>query len=576
MLHKLHDRLGLRTSPTIFFPAAGFILIFAVLTVLFPEAMIGSFGKISDWIMTYLGWFYILGTVLFGLFLIYVCFSRFGRIKLGPDDATPEHSNLAWFGMTFAAGVGAVLMFWGAAEPITHYANPPYPGVEPQTTEAAINALGISYFHIGLGVWILLTVPALGFGYFTYKRQLPPRVSSSFQPLLGDGIHGPWGRAIDVLSLISSVFGIAVSVGLGALQLNAGTNAMYGLPISGPVQAGIIALITAVALVSVMSGMDKGIKRISTFNIVLAIAFLLYILMTGASMFVMRGLVESTGNFVSMLPRMSTFNDTFDNTGWVGSWPVFYWAWTICWAPFVGMFLAKISKGRTIREFVVGVVVLPVILTIIWVGTFGLNAFHIEQHGEGGLVKTIVEDGDIPAAMFQFLGNFPLLPVTAVVAIILIFTFFVTSIDSASIVMDEMANGHEDPAPRRQRVWWTVAIGLIAASILLFAGEVGLDALQNVIIIIGLPVFLLTFVQAWMILSAFREDAGELPPMRTRQWKRVLPMEEYHRRAAEDYEAIQEYSIRPEYDETTAPEFESRIPNTSQIRKVLREGDSGQ
>ena len=574
MLIKLHNRLGLRTSPSIFFPAALFILGFAAITIIFPEAMISVFGEVSEWIMTYLGWFYILGTVLFGLFLIYVCATRFGRIKLGPDDAQPEHSTLSWFGMTFAAGVGAVLMFWGAAEPITHYAKPPYPGVEPQSTEAALSALSISYFHIGLGVWILLTVPALGFGYFTYKRQLPPRVSSSFQPLLGDGIHGPWGRAIDVLSLISSVFGVAVSVGLGALQLNSGTHSMYGLPISGTIQAGIIALITAVALTSVLSGMEKGVKRLSTFNIVLAIAFLLYILMTGASMFVLRGLVESTGKFISLLPTMSMFNDTFDNTGWIGNWPVFYWAWTICWAPFVGLFLAKISKGRTIREFVMGVVVLPVIFTVIWVGTFGLNAFHIEQHGDGGLVQTVVEEGKIPAAMFQFLSNFPLLPVTAVVAIILIFTFFVTSIDSASIVMDSMANGHEDPSPKRQRIWWTVSIGLIAASILLFAGELGLNALQNVIIIVGLPVFLLTFLQAWMILRAFREDAGELPPMRTRQWKRVLPMEEYHRRAAEDYEAVREYSIRPEYDEATAPEFESRIPNTTQIRKMMKEEQS--
>lgn len=571
MLHSLHRRLGLKTTPGIFFPAAGFIILFSLITIAFPQPMIKVFGAVSNWIITYLGWFYVLGTVFFGVFLVYVCLSRFGRIKLGPDDSEPEHSNLSWFGMTFAAGVGAVLMFWGASEPLTHFAKPPYDGVEPQSAEAALDAVSIADFHIGLGVWVLLAVPALGFGYFTYKRRLPPRVSSSFQPLLGDRIHGPWGKTIDVLSLIASVFGLAVSVGLGALQLNSGVNIMYGVPISGPVQAIIIALITAAALTSVLNGMDKGVKRLSTFNIILAMAFLLYVLMTGASMFALRGVVESVGNFLYILPKMALFNDTFANTGWLGQWPVFYWAWTICWAPFVGLFLAKISQGRTIRQFVTGVVVLPTAFTMIWVGIFGMNAFHIEMHGSGGLVHTVVDEGDIPGAMFQFLGNFPLLPVIAVVAIVLIFIFFVTSIDSASIVMDSMANGHEDESPVRQRVWWTVSIGLVAASILLFAGKVGLEALQNVVIIIGLPVFVMTFVQAWMILRAFREDAGELPPMRTRQWRPVLPVEEYRRRAEEDYSSVQDYTIRPAFDEETAPEFESRVPRTGQIPVVEKQ-----
>lgn len=575
MLHSLHRRLGLKTTPGIFFPAAAFILLFSAATIAFPQTMIDVFGTVSEWIMTYLGWLYVLGTALFAFFLIYVCVSRFGRIKLGPDDSEPQHSTLAWFGMTFAAGVGAVLMFWGAAEPLTHFARPPYDGVEPGSQEAALDALSIADFHIGLGVWVLLTVPALGFGYFTYKRRLPPRVSSSFQPLLGDGIHGPWGKTIDVISLIASVFGIAVSVGLGALQLNSGVTIMYGVPVSGWVQAVIIALITAVALTSVLNGMDKGVKRLSTFNIVLAMAFLLFILMAGSTMFALRGVVESVGNFLYILPKMMFFNDTFANTGWLGQWPVFYWAWTICWAPFVGLFLAKISQGRTIRQFVLGVVVLPTAFTMVWVGIFGMNAFDIEMHGEGGLVHTVVDEGDIPGAMFQFLGNFPFLPVVAVVAIVLIFIFFVTSIDSASIVMDSMANGHEDESPIRQRVFWTVSIGLVAASILLFAGELGLDALQNVVIIIGLPVFILTFVQAWMIVRAFKEDAGELPPLRTRQWKQVLPVEEYRRRAQEDFTSVQEYSIHPEYDETTAPEYESLVPNTYQeIRRQRAEGGS--
>lgn len=571
MLNKLHDRLGLRTSPVIFFSSALFIIIFTLLMTAFPTAMSNGIGVISDFIITYLGWVYTLGIAIFFFFLIYMAMSRFGRIKIGEDDAEPEYSGLAWFGMLFAAGVGAVLLFWGAAEPITHYANPPYDGVEPQSDHAALEALAIANWHIGLGVWIILTIPALAFGYFTYKRKLPPRVSSIFQPLLGERIHGPIGKSIDSVAIVSTVFGIAVSVGLGALQINSGMGIMYGVPLGGWIQAAIVAVITAAGITSVMMGLDKGVKRLSYINILLAITLMLFILMTGATRFVTLGTIESAGYFLQKLPVMMLFNDAFADTGWIGSWTVFYWAWTVTWAPFVGLFIAKISQGRTIRQFVVGVLAAPTTFTLMWVGVFGLSAFNIERNENGTLVHTVVEQGDIPAALFEFLGHFPLYQVVAAVTLVVITIFFITSIDSAALVMDAIANGHEDPAPVKQRIFWAASIGVVSASILVAAGDNGLTALQNVIIVIGFPVWLIGFMQMWMLVRALREDAGELPPMRTRQWKQVIPIEEYHRRAQEDFSSIEEVTIRPEYELGTEPEFEGLVPNTGQIPVVTAE-----
>lgn len=571
MLNKLHDRLGLRTNPVIFFSSALFIIVFTLLMMIFPTAMSDGIGVISDFIITYLGWVYTLGIAIFFFFLIYMAMSRFGRIKIGDDDAEPEYSGLAWFGMLFAAGVGAVLLFWGAAEPITHYANPPYDGVEPQSDHAALEALAIANWHIGLGVWIILTIPALAFGYFTYKRKLPPRVSSIFQPLLGERIHGPIGKTIDSVAIVSTVFGIAVSVGLGALQINSGLGIMYGVPLGGLIQAAIVAVITAAGITSVLMGMDKGVKRLSYINILLAIALMLFILMTGATRFVTLGTIESAGYFLQKLPVMMLFNDAFADTGWIGSWTVFYWAWTVTWAPFVGLFIAKISQGRTIRQFVVGVLAAPTTFTLMWVGVFGLSAFNIERNENGTLVQTVAEEGDIPAALFEFLGHFPLYQLVAAVTLVVITIFFITSIDSAALVMDAIANGHEDPAPKKQGIFWAASIGVVSASILVAAGDNGLTALQNVIIVIGFPVWLIGFMQMWMLVRALREDAGELPPMRTRQWKQVIPIEEYHRRAQEDFSSIEEVTIRPEYELGTEPEFEGLVPNTGQIPVVTAE-----
>lgn len=564
MLHRLHDRLGLRTTPSIFFVSAALIVVFTAAMSLFPGPVQGFFGGIAHVLRYRTGWFYTFSVTALVIFAVGLALSRYGRVKIGDDDSQPAYSGLTWFGMLFAAGVGAVLMFWGVAEPINHYANPPMYGTNPESDRAAVEALNIANFHFGVHMWAILAVPGLAFGYFTYKRKLPPRVSSAFHPLLGDGIHGPWGKTIDILSIVATVFGLAVSVGLGALQINSGLTYVYGIPMAGWIQAAIVAVITAVGLASVLAGMEKGVKRLSYANIVLAVALLLFVLMAGASMDTMRAIVESVGGYAQQLPTLAFFNDTYGGGTWSGDWTVFYWAWTVTWAPFVGMFVAKISRGRTIREFVVGVLGAPSAFVVVWMAIYGYNAIRIDRAPgtRGTLTETIVTQGNPEAALFQFLQTMPWFAVTAFVALIVITVFFITSIDSGALVMDAMANGHEDEGPRRQRIFWTLAVGAVCTAIIATSGENGLNALQEVIIVIGAPVMLLEALQAVMLLQALRQDAGTARPMRTRQWKRVLPAEEYHRRAQEDGAAVSEYVIRPEYEVGTEPENDTHQPRT--------------
>ncbi|MDY6054441.1 dephospho-CoA kinase [Micrococcus sp.] len=568
-LTRLHDALGLRTSPAIFFGAAATILVFTAAMSLFPEPVQRVFGAAATWLRYDVGWIYTGAATLIVLFTIGLAVSRYGRVKLGDDDATPEYSGVAWFGMMFAAGIGAVLMFWGIAEPMNHYATPPLDDTLAFSDKAARDALSIANFHFGIHMWAMLLMPGLGFGYFTYKRKLPPRVSSAFQPLLGDGIHGPIGKTIDIVAIVATVFGLAVSVGLGALQINAGMNYVFDVPVAGWVQALTLAVITAGGLASVLAGMDSGVKRLSFINILVAVALMLFVLMFSVSSSdVLRGTVESAGRYISQLPLLTTFNDAFHSGRWSGAWTVFYWAWTVTWAPFVGMFVAKISRGRTIRAFVAAGLGLPTSFTLIWMGIYGFSAFQSDRAtaaapGQGGdLTTTIVTDGNVQAALFQHLHGMPLYLPVAAVALFVITLFFVTSIDSGALVMDAMANGHEDPAARRQSVFWAVSIGAVCAAIILTAGERGLEALQEVIIVIGLPVLGLIVLQAVMLVQALREDAGAAQPLRTRQWKKVLPTEEYRRRAAEDHGTIAEYVTRPEFEPGTEPEYETHVPNT--------------
>lgn len=525
---------SLQTDKPVFFASVAVILAFVVVTFLFGDWVGEVFGNAATWIMTNLGWFYIAGVSIFLIFLVLISASRYGHVRLGSDEDRPEYSTLAWFAMLFAAGIGTILMFWGVAEPVSHFATPPMGDVEPESLEAADQATAFTLYHFGLHTWTIFALPALAFAYFIYKRKMPPRMSSIFSPLLGRHVYGPIGKFIDIVALVGTVFGVATSVGLGTMQINAGLSKLFGIEVSALVQVSIIVVVMLVASISVIAGLDKGVKRLSNFNIAMAIGLLVFVVLAGPTVLLLKGTVESFGIYLANLPELMFWNNTrpVDESlvDWQNTWTVFYWAWTITWAPFVGIFIARISRGRTVRQFIFGVLALPVTFSVIWFGVFATASFEIEMNGEGGLVDAVVTAGDIPGALFEFLSNYPLAIFVSGAAILIVLLFFITSVDSASIVVDMLASGRGDEhSPAFQRLLWVVLMSAVAAAILVGAGEGGLVALQNVITVVGLPFFIIGFIMMGSLMVALRNDLGNPIPVVTRQWDEATSPEEWER-----------------------------------------------
>jgi choline/carnitine/betaine transport len=515
------NRLGLRVDSTIFFVSAGLSLVFVLLLVAAPGPIGSAFAAGRAWIVTNLGWFFILGVNVWLGFLIYAAMSRHGHIRLGPKNSRPEYSNLSWFTMLFAGGIGTVLMFWGVAEPISHYQSPPLPGVEPFTFEAAQDAISISLYHLALHTWTIFALPGLAFAYFINRYDLPVRVSSVFYPLLRERIHGPIGKAIDIASILGTLFGVAVSLGLGSSQVAAGLSALFGWSNDTGLRLAILGALTVVATLSIIAGLDKGVRVLSNINIGMAVGLLVFVLITGSTLFLLRGIVETVGLYLSNLPRLAFWNDMLHGGdmdtgtwGWQGDWTVFYWAWTVTWSPFIGLFVARISRGRTIREFVFGVLLAPSAFTVIWFAIFGWQAIALDGLGESarasmgpaaGTISAAVSES-VPLAMFAFFAELPWAPVMQGIAVLIVAIFFATSSDSASLVVDMLCSGTAEPGPVRQRVFWGLAEGAIAATLILLAGEAGLTALQQVITVVGLPIFLLVFMMIPALIRGFAAE----------------------------------------------------------------------
>jgi len=501
MLERLQRRLGLQTIPGVFFTSAGIAALFVALAIPFDAVVADSFGLLTGWVARNLGWFYIFAVSALLIFLLGLAVSRYGNIRLGADDSRPDYSNLTWFTMLFAAGIGTILMFWGVAEPISHFANPPFDGVQPGSEQAASDAMTIALYHFGLHTWTIFALPGLAIAYFAYRHNLPMRISSLFYPILGERAFGPWGWAVDVIAVLGTLFGVATSLGLGTLQLNSGLNYLFGVPSTGLVQAILIAVITGIAATSVALGLDKGVRRLSQLNIVLAMTLLAFVLIAGPTVFIAEGMVQSIGDYLDALPRLAFWTETFKDTDWQRQWTLFYWAWTISWAPYVGIFIARISRGRTIREFVAGVLFAPTAFTLVWFGIFGLSAINVEMNGQIALAEQVQQDPSV--AIFAFLEALPLSGLASALSVIIIVIFFTTSSDSASLVIDMLTRRDDQPSLVRQRIFWAVAQGVIAATLLL-AG--GLDALQNVITSLGLPFCILLIFMAVALFRALRAD----------------------------------------------------------------------
>ena len=490
-------------DPPVFYTATGILLLLVAFAVTFPDQATAFFKDLQLAIVDYMGWYYVLIVAILLVTVVIISLSRFGDIKLGPEHEKPEYGFWSWLAMLFSAGIGIGLLFFGVAEPVMHYMNPP--DALPGTVDAAREAMVLSIFHWGFHVWAIFAGVALILGYFSYRHGLPLTLRSALYPLIGEKIHGPIGHAVDVFAIVSTVCGVATTLGFGVLQMNAGLNHLFGVPIGEATQVILIVVTTALATASVVVGLDAGIKRLSQLNMGLAALLCLTILVLGSTVFLLMALVQNIGSYLTILVDR-TFNlYAYKPTDWIGGWTIFYWGWCLSWSPFVGLFIARISRGRTIREFTIGTLLMPTLITIIWLTVFGNSAIKmIRDDGLQSLADIIQKDQSL--ALFQFLEQFPFSEALSLLAIVLVVIFFVTSADSGAMVMNMLSSHGRDDTPVWQRIFWAAIIGVVAIALLL-AG--GLASLQTAAITSALPFSLILLAAIYGLIKALRTDTAK-------------------------------------------------------------------
>ena len=489
----------------VFWPAAAIAGAFIAFAMIFPAAAEATFGAVQTFIVSSFNWYYVLIAAFFVVFALAMGFSRFGNIKLGQDDDEPEFSTMSWFSLLFAAGMGIGLVFYGVSEPLSHFADP-RPGVEGTPNQLAQQAMSQTFLHWGVHAWSIYVVIGLALAYAFHRRKRPRTIRWALEPLLGARlVQGGWGNAVDVAALVGTLFGVATSLGLGVIQISAGLDYLNLVTPSVISDAIIVGIITAFVLFSVLSGVGKGMKWLSNINLVLAGVLMLYLLFAGPTEFLLRDVVQSIGNYIQNFIGLSFTTSAYsgdDGVAWQGAWTAFYWGWWISWAPFVGIFIARISRGRTVREFVVGVILVPTLVGTLWFTVLGGTAIYGELTGTASYVDG---DGavDVSTALFQMLQGIPGTVFLSIGFLILIGIFFVTSADSGALVMGMIATGGEEEPKRWVRVFFTLATSLIAFALLL-AG--GLAALQAAAISIALPFSLVLLAICWATVTAFRRE----------------------------------------------------------------------
>jgi choline/glycine/proline betaine transport protein len=484
----------------VFFISAGLIIAVCLYGALFSEHASLLFSDLQSWLLTNLGWLYMGSVAGFFMLVVYLAFSRFGNLRLGADDSEPEYSYGSWFAMLFSAGMGIGLMFFGVSEPMTHFLEPPIG--EGGTIDAARNAMQVTFFHWGLHAWAIYIIIGLALAYFAFRHDLPLTLRSALYPVIGDKIHGKLGNAVDIFAILGTMFGVATSLGIGVMQVNAGLNYLFGLPVSVLVQVALIAAITCAATVSVVAGLDAGIRRLSELNLLLALLLMVFVLVAGPTVMLLSSLIQNIGMYLSGLVDMTFRIYAYEPNDWIGNWTLFYWAWWISWSPFVGMFIARISRGRTIREFILGVLLVPSGFTFLWLTVFGNSGLWLEMHETGVGLASAVQT-NMPTAIFVLLEQLPLTAITSALATMLIVTFFVTSSDSGSLVIDIISSGGAENPPVWQRIFWAVSEGAVAATLLL-AG--GLAALQTAAISSALPLIIVMFLVCYGLMKALHAE----------------------------------------------------------------------
>ncbi len=493
--------LGLDIHMPVFVISAVLVVAFVIGTLIFIDSAGNAFSDMRVWITTKFDWTFMISMNIFVLFSLFIAASKMGRVRLGGPDAIPRYSYPDWLAMLFAAGVGIGLMFFGVLEPVTHTLNPPL-GIDPDNVEqAAAAGMSAAILHWGLHAWAVYAVVGVALAFFCFNRGLPLTMRSAFHPLLGDAVWGTFGHIIDVTAVLATIFGLATSLGLGAEQIAGGLNYLFGIQPSGTTKVILIAVIIGIALVSVIAGLDKGVKRLSEINMGLAGLLLLFVVIAGPTVVIAKTLVSSFVDYGKYLVPMSNWIGRED-TAFYHDWSTFYWAWWVAWSPFVGMFIARVSYGRTVREFVIWVLIIPTVIGVIWMSVFGGTALHqLLTDGYRGVADSVPE-----LAMFKMLEGLPFTEVVSAGALVLIAIFFVTSADSGSLVVDTITAGGKMDAPVQQRVFWCVLVGLVAI-VLLLGG--GIESLQALVISVGLPFCIVLLFMCVSLYKGLREEISQ-------------------------------------------------------------------
>ena len=491
--------------PPVFWVSAILAIIFIATTLIVGgEKMSGIFGSVQTAISDSAGWFFIIAVNFFLVFVLAIGFSKLGTIRLGGENAKPEFSKGAWFSMLFSAGMGIGIIFWSVAEPMNHYQNPPMGG-ESGTVASAQQAMDFTFLHWGLHAWGIYALVAMALAFFCYNRGLPLSIRSVFYPVFGKRVYGILGDLIDILAVLSTLFGLATSLGIGVKQINAGLSFLVGIEQGLLPQILLIVGITLIATLSVVSGIDKGVKFLSEQNIRIGALLLIFIIIVGPTLFIFDSLMQNMGSYLTQVIKLGFWTESYEQTTWQNSWTVFYWSWWIAWSPFVGTFIARVSKGRTIREFVTGVLLVPTIITAVWLSAFGGSAIYEELFGSGNIADASVENA--ATALFVLLEKFPLDIISSSLGVLLVTSFFVTSSDSGSLVVDSLTSGGKIDAPVGQRIFWAQTEGAVAA-VLLVGG--GLGALQTAVITTGLPFALILMLMCYSLYQGLNTEYAEM------------------------------------------------------------------
>ncbi|MEE3849271.1 BCCT family transporter [Gordonia sp. LSe1-13] len=494
----------------VFVTASLIIFALIIFSVIYASTAADAFQQLNEWITSGVGWWYILIVTGFVIFAIYCAISRIGTIRLGKDDEEPEFGVLSWFAMLFAAGMGIGLVFYSVAEPLSHYITPPEAGgIEGSTDAAANQAMELTLFNWGLHAWGIYVVVGLGLAYMTFRKGRPLAVRWLLEPLIGrERVEGWIGHLVDVVAIVGTLFGVATSLGFGIQQISAGLEYLGWLTVNNWVIVIMIALITGLAIFSVVTGVTKGLRWLSNINMAVAALLAAFVLILGSTLFLLQSWVQNMGNYIATLPDMMLRTAPFADDTWMADWTIFYWGWWISWAPFVGMFVARISRGRTVREFIAGVLLLPTFISAIWFTIFGDSGI-LRQQQEGNMLV----DGSVDAntSLFELLHGFPLAAVTSVIAIIVVVMFFVTSSDSGSLVVDMLATGGKIETPVVTRVYWASLEGVVAAVLLLVGGTDSLTALQTMSIATAVPFSIVMVLACVSLLRAFHYDIKVQP-----------------------------------------------------------------